>query len=77
MVSDKTLGKYCGYLSRYVSISIRYHQKESSHSYYPSKSCNEVTCDKVECNLSKNYIGDKSEGTSFLTEIPPKYKRRG
>ncbi len=77
MVSDKTLGKYCGYLSRYVSISIRYHQKESSHLCYPSKSCNEITCDNTECNLSKKYIGDKSEGKSFLAEIPPKYKRRG
>ena len=76
MVSDKTLGKYCGYLSRYVSISIRYHQKESSNLCYPVKSCNEITCDNTECNLNKKYIGDKSKGKNFLTDIPTKYKKR-
>ena len=76
MVSDKTLGKYCSNLNRYVSVSVRYHKGESSNLHYPVKTCNETTCDNAECSMNKNYIGDKSKGNNFLADRPSKYKRR-
>lgn len=76
MISDKTLGKYCNYLNRYVSVSIRYHQEGSSNLHYPVKTCNETTCDNADCSMNKNYIGDKSKGNNFLTDSSSKYKKQ-
>jgi len=76
MVSDKILGKYCSSLKRYVSVSVRYHQKGSSNLNYPVKTCNENACDNAECILNKNYIGDKSKGENFLIDVPSKYNKR-
>lgn len=70
MVSDKTLGKYCNFLGRYVSVSVRYHQNGFSDLHYPVRTCNETTCDNAECNLNKNYIGDKSKGKNPLSDSP-------
>lgn len=76
MVSDKTLGLYCNYLNRYVSVSVRYYQKESSNLHYPVRTCNEITCDNAECSISKNYVGDQSKGNKFLVDRPSKCKKR-
>lgn len=70
MVYDKILGKYCSYLKRYVSVSVHYYQKGANNLHYPVTTCNEVTCKNTECNINKNYIGDKSKGKNFLMDSP-------
>jgi hypothetical protein len=76
MISDKTLGKYCNFLSRYVSVSVRYYQEGSSNLHHPIKTCNETACDSTECSINKNYIGDRLKGNNFLADGPSKYKKR-
>ena len=61
MINDKTLGKHCSFLNKYVPIRIK---------YFPSgpaiRSCDNSSCGNADCILSNSFIGDKSKGQDYL-----------
>lgn len=61
MVNDKTLGKHCSFLNKYVPIRIKY------LSHGPAIiSCGDSSCSNADCNLCNSFVGDKSKGQDYL-----------
>lgn len=61
MVNDKTLGKHCNFLNKYVSIRIQYFPHGPA-----IRACGDSSCGNADCNLSDSFVGDKSKGQDYL-----------
>lgn len=61
MVNDKTLGRHCSFLNKYVPIRIKYFPNGSA-----IRSCDNSSCGNADCNLCDSFAGDKSEGQDSL-----------
>ena len=61
MVNDKTLGRHCNFLNKYVSIRIKYAPNGPAKRY-----CGNSSCGNADCNLCDSFVGDKSKEQDCL-----------
>ena len=61
MVNDKTLGKHCNFLNKYVPIRIKYFPNAPTISF-----CGDSSCGNSDCKLCDSFVGDKSKGQDYL-----------
>lgn len=60
-MTDKKISRHCSFLNAYVAIHIKYEENEAN-----VRSCEASGCENTKCNLSKCFVGDRTDGEDSL-----------